>query len=61
MNARLQAQLIQGRLESEGIPCSIENRVRVHVLEEDLSRARKLLDDLGSSEPDESDSVLDSR
>ena len=49
MNARLQAQLIQGRLESEGIPCSIENRVRVHVLEEDLSRARKLLDDLGVS------------
>lgn len=53
-----EARLIQGRLETEGIPCTVESlkfyaepvnvgrlaELKLHVLEEDLERARELLE-----------------
>lgn len=55
-----EAWLLQGRLESEGIPCSVESlkyhaepvnfgrlsEVRVHVLNQHLARSRELLREL---------------
>ena len=54
----IDARLIQGRLETEGIPCTIESlkfyaepvnlgalsEVRLHVLDKHLERARELLE-----------------
>ena len=58
--SEVDARLIQGRLETEGIPCEIESmkfhaepvnlglmsEVRLHVLERDLERARVLLQEV---------------
>lgn len=57
--SEVDARLIQGRLETEGIPCAIESlkfyaepvnvgalsEIRLHVLEPDLERARALLEE----------------
>lgn len=70
LSSELEARLIQGRLESEGLVCATESlvfhaepvsfgalgRVRLYVLEEDLERAREILEsvpDLPALEDDE--------
>ncbi|MFQ5743217.1 MAG: putative signal transducing protein [Acidobacteriota bacterium] len=58
VTSEVEARIIQGRLETEGIPCTIESlkyhmepvnfgtlsEVRLHVLKDDLPRANDLLD-----------------
>lgn len=60
LSSEEEAHLIQGRLESEGIPCALESikfhvepvnfgqmsEIRLHVLHSDLPRARQLLGEL---------------
>ena len=58
LSSEIEAQLVQGRLEAEGIACATESlvfhaepvnfgalgRVRLYVLAEDLERAREILE-----------------
>lgn len=64
MSSDLEARLVQGYLETSGIPCSLESlkfnaepvnfgpmsRIRVHVLAQDMERAENALCELEASE-----------
>lgn len=64
MSSEEEAHLLQGRLESEGIPCTLESikfhvepvnfgqmsEINLHVLQSDLERARELLNELDASQ-----------